>query len=120
MKVLRLREEIKKEKSFLISLTHKNARQTLKKASEDQLDLVLQILYLITSGKIRLSKDSFLRLRKRGKLDSLQTALASKAKMKKLLRGPKVEKLHCLILFSAYYDSLFFLLFHVPGRQPLT
>ena len=110
-----------KDKPFLKSLYNgRQGRQVLKKATLAQLDLVIQILHAISSGDISLSKSAYSRLKKRGKLHAINEAVQTEENLKGMLAKSKVEKLHFLLNFSLFFDSLLHNLFFIKDRKPLS
>jgi hypothetical protein len=83
----------------------------LSKASDQSLNLLIRILYLISVGEISLTEEAAETIKKAKKLKRL-FAFESKIYFHKILRSSRKEKLDVLRQFTKIYSSLLYTFFN--------
>lgn len=110
-----LRNLMLNEKKLLKTLyepaLYKNKKQILMKSNENQLDVIIYILYFIVEGEIPLKKNHFETLKANKKLSFINSHLNSNAKLQILLKSNFKNKVNFLIKLVRSFENLFFFLF---------
>ena len=97
-------------KDFLGRLYISNAMERKKlliAASDSQIKLVLQIVYLVTTGIIPVSKICFEKLSSEKKTKYLHQAFGTQTKITKLLKSARKIQIDHLFKLITCFDSLF-------------
>lgn len=116
MDVAYLKSEFLNVKSFLYQLYEGNPRQNASKilqATDEKLNVIIKILYLICVGEIPLRKVDHEIIKKSRRLNFFKQHFNSKISYVRLLDSPREQKITILRKFSGLYKNLFFTMFNL-------
>lgn len=111
-----LRNEFLKNKEFLKSLYLNNPRRNynnLQRCTENEVNILIKILHLISNGNISLKKENFAVLKKSKRLNVIKNNFESKVDFLNCLKLPLQEKINLVKKLSALYNALLFTMFNV-------
>lgn len=102
-----LRTQLLKNKTILQALVaNQNGKEILNKCSDDALNIIIKILFLISSGEIPLRKASHDELKKSLRLKKLES-FSSRQFINNLLSSDRGKKQEMLRQFLKVYPILF-------------
>lgn len=115
MDISYLKSEFLKHKVFLLFLFENNPRKNafrLKKSNNEELNILIKILFLICTGKISLRNEDFLAIKQSKRLNKLKFYFDSTKKLLEMLKKSPEEKSQLLKMFAALYKYFLFTMFH--------
>lgn len=111
-----LRNLLLQNKQFLKDLyeseVKSNTKHLLLHSSNEQLNILLNILYYITQGEIPIKKHNYKALQESKKLNLLHKHFDSNLKLNAVLNYPLKEKTKLLLRFLSILKILLYPLFH--------
>jgi hypothetical protein len=111
---MQIRKDLITNKDFLKQLYHdEGKRAILRKATNEQLYLIGQLIYLIMNQKIPLTKNNVEKLVQKRKKTYLLDNFSTDTALNTYNRLTKAEKLSICLNIVSIYKELFFYLFNV-------
>lgn len=99
-------------KKIFLTKNLKTLKSLILSSSVNEIDLLLNILFCITDGRIPIKKVNFEILKKKKKIIILHKNFQSPEKFRKLLSSQLKEKITILIKFLPVYSNLLYSLFY--------
>ena len=110
---LAVRKALKKHQSFLKALCDGDQkRKLLRRATELQLVLVAQIIFLVLNKRIAIKREKFDEILKKKKFKSLITTFQDREDLEKFERLDKEEQLTTILKFTSVIHQLLYCLFN--------